>query len=153
MTISSLLTTITGEIAALSITGVTIKDYDEVVVNWKAMPNVLYPNVENFLTGLKLDYESFPHGASAQVNISYTLNYRFLGTQVGNNTATYSLAYKDVIDKVLLIINAIVTNHSYASGKASVELAGVKFGGFSDPSGAFYHGADIALSVVEMQNT
>ena len=101
MTISSLLTTITNDIAGLSITGVTMKDYDEIVSSWKATPNVFYPNPENFITNFRIDYQSFQHGASAQVNFSYTLNYRFLGTQVGNlgNMAT---AYKDVVDKLLL---------------------------------------------------
>jgi hypothetical protein len=152
MAISSLLTTITDEISALSISGVTIKDYDGIVANWASTPYVLYLNPENPLTGFSPDYKSFLHGALAQVDLNYTLNYRFLGTQVGNlgNTA---VAYSDVVNKVVLIINAAITNHSYASGKASVELGAVTFGPRTDPAGNSYHGADIALTVSEMQNT
>jgi hypothetical protein len=152
MAISSLLTTVTGAIDDLSISGVTIKNYDGIVANWASTPNVLYPNPENFLTNFSVDYQSFLHGASAQVNFNYTLNYRFLGTQVGN-LGNFPIAYGAMVDKVILIIAAIVTNHSYADGKASVELGPVTFGAREDPAGNMYHGADIALNVTEMQNT
>lgn len=152
MTISTLLSTITGEIAALTISGVTIKDYDEIVASWVSHPNVLYPNPDApFLTNFKVEYVSFPRGASAKADFSYTLNYRFLGTQVGQNNSILK-AYPDMIAKVLLIINSMVTNHSYASGSASVELGPVTFGSRVDPAGNQFHGADIALNVTEMQN-
>jgi len=57
------------------------------------------------------------------------------------------------VNKVMTIINAIITNHSYASGAASIELGGVTFGQRYDPAGNSFHGADIALNVTEMQNT
>ena len=152
MTISSLLTTITGNIASLSISGVTMKDYNGIVASWKSLPNVMYLNPENPITGFALEYQSFGHGAAAQVDFSYTLNYRFLGTQVGDlsNMAT---AYAAVVDKVKLIINAIVTNHSAASGAGGIELGAVSIGPREDPAGNMYHGADISINVMEMQNT
>ena len=152
MAISSLLTTVTSAIESISISGVTVRDYDGVVVNWVSTPNVLYPNPDNFLTNFSLEYKSFTHGASAQVDFSYTLNYTFLGTQVGN-IGNFPTAYKDLVDKVVLIINAIVTNHSAASGDASIELGAVAFSALNDPAGNQYHGANIAINVTEMQNT
>ena len=152
MAISSLLTTVTDAIEDISVSGVTVKDYDGIVANWQSTPNVLYPNPENFLTNFALEYQSFGHGATAQVDISYTLNYRFLGTQLGN-LGNFPTAYKAVVDKVVLIINAVITNHSAASGAASVEVSSVTFGPVEDPAGNSYHGADIAFDVMEMQNT
>jgi len=119
MTISSLLTTVTGDIANLSISGVKIVNYNGIVASWIAQPNVLYPNPENFITNFRVEYQSFLHGASAQVNFNYTLNYRFLGTQLGN-LSNFPVAYSAVVDKYLLILAAIVTNHSAASGKADL---------------------------------
>jgi hypothetical protein len=153
MTISTLFATITSEIANLSITGVTIKDYDELVPSWVAIPNVLYPDIDApFLTNFAPNFQSFRRGANALVDFSYTLNYRFLGTQVGQGNSLFT-GYPDMVNKVLLIINAVVTNHSYASGKANIELGPVTLGNREDPAGNQYHGADIALNVTEMQNT
>ena len=152
MAISSLLTTVTNDIESISISGVTVKDYDGIVANWQSTPNVLYPNPENFITNFSMEYQSFTHGANAQVNLSYTLNYRFLGTLLGN-LGNFPTAYKDVVDKVVLILNAIVTNHSAASGAASIEFGNPSFGPRNDPAGNTYHGADISIDVMEMQNT
>ena len=153
MAISSLLTTVTDAIENISISGVTVKDYDGIVTNWQSTPNVLYPNPEGFLTGFQPpEYQSFLHGANAQVDFSYTLNYRFLGTQLGN-LGNFSTAYKAVVDKYLLILAAIVTNHSAADGKADIEFGAVTFGPMLDPAGNSYHGADISINVTEMQNT
>ena len=151
MAISSLLTSVTGAIDDISVSGVTIKNYDGIVSNWLSTPNVLYPSPESFLTGFSMEYQSFPHGATAQVNLKYTLNYRFLGTALGN-MGNFPTAYADVVDKVVLIVNAIITNHSLVSGAADIELRNISFGPRDDPAGNNYHGADIAIDVTEMQN-
>lgn len=151
MTISTLFATVTDFIENLTITGVTIKDFDELSPSWVSTPNILYPNPEGFLTDLRLEYQSFPHGADAKVNILYTLNYRFLGTQIGVG-ASLLTGYAAMVSKVILIINAIVTNHTAGSGAVEIELGGVTFGAREDPSGNGFHGADIAINVMEMQN-
>ena len=152
MTISSLLTDITNAIEALSINGVTIKDIDQISAQWKSQPNVLYPNPEGFLTNFTLEYQSFTRGASSQVDIKYTLNYRFLGVEIGD-LSNMPAAYSQMVDKVILIINAMITATAPYSGRVDMELAGVSFGARVDPAGNGFHGADIALNITEMQNT
>ena len=152
MTISSLLANIADSISSISISGVTVKDMDQVVANWQSTPNVLYPNPDGYMTGFGLDYKSFTRGASSQVDIKYTLNYRFLGTQVGN-LGNMPVAYAAMISKVVLIINAMITTTAPYDGKVDLVLGSVTFGMREDPAGNQYHGADIALNITEMQNT
>lgn len=152
MTISSLLTDITNAIEALSINGVTVKDIDQISAQWKSQPNVLYPNPEGFMTNFTLEYQSFTRGASSQVDIKYTLNYRFLGSEIGD-LSNMPTAYSQMVDKVILIINAMITATAPYDGKVDMELAGVSFGARTDPAGNGFHGADIALDITEMQNT
>lgn len=152
MTISSLLANITDAIAGISVTGVTIRDKDELAGSFIAKPNTLYPNPEGFITDFGLEYESFTRGASALVNIRYTLNYRFIGTAVGD-LGTMGAAYSDMLNKVVLIINAMITATAPYDGKVDMELGAVTVGAREDPAGNVYHGADIPLKISEMQNT
>lgn len=152
MTISSLLSNITDAIATISVSGVTIRDKDELTGSFVAKPNTLFPNPEGFITDFSLDYESFTRGASALVNINYTLNYRFIGTAIGD-LGTMGAAYNDMINKVVLIINAMISTTAPYDGKVDMELRGVTIGAREDPAGNVYHGADIALRISEMQNT
>ncbi len=151
MTITLQLASITDAIKDLSITGVTVKDYDGIAASWQSQPNVLYPNPEGFITEFSLDYKSLPRGASADVDISYTLNYRFLGTLVGD-LSHMPQAYGEMIDKVADILEVLITNHAPYAGTVDLEVGNISVGARSDPAGNIYHGADIALLVTEMQN-
>jgi hypothetical protein len=66
--------------------------------------------------------------------------------------ASLLTGYAAMVNKVILIINAIITNHTAGSGAIEIELGGVTFGAREDPSGNGFHGADIAINVMEMQN-
>ena len=152
MTFSLNLTNITNAIAALSISGVTIKDVDEIAASWKAVPNVLYPNPrdDGFITDFGLDYASTMRGASAPVNVRYVLHYRFLGMEVGD-LSTFKKAYSDTLSKLISIINALEEVSAPYSGAVDMEIvAPINIGARPDPAGNMYHGADIALKITEI---
>jgi hypothetical protein len=151
MTISLLLPSVAGAIANLTATGVTFKNYNGVVASWQSQPNVLYPNPEGFITGFVVTNLSFPRGASEQCDISYTLNYRFLGTQIGD-LANLPAEYGAMIDKLMLVLAALITAHAPYSGAVDMTVGDISVGARSDPAGNLYHGADIALNITEMQN-
>ena len=152
MTTSLYLASITNAIASISITGVTVKDKDEVVANWTPVPNVLYPNPNGWVSDISLDYVANLRGATAPLNVSYLLNYRFLGTQSGD-LAIFPVALSNLVDKVILIVNAIVATHAPYSGKVDMELAGISSPGpLPDPAGNTYFGCDLSFRVTEMQN-
>ena len=152
MTISILLPDITDAIKDINISGVTVKDYDGIAASWQSMPNVLYPNPEGFLSDFALEYPTVLRGGSSPVDISYTLNYRFLGVEIGD-LSQMPTQYAAMIEKVLAIIAAMISTDSPYSGRAEMEVVSVSVGARADPVGNAYHGADISLKVTEMQNT
>jgi len=153
MTVSLNLANIANSISALSVSGVTVKDKDEIVGNWTPLPNVLYPNIDGggWVTGFGLDYVTVMQGASAKMDISYTLNYRFLGVQCGD-ISIVPAAYSALVDKLILIINAIIAMDEPYSGAVEMKLGDVSIGERTDPAGNNFFGADFALNIVEMQN-
>jgi hypothetical protein len=90
-------------------------------------------------------------GTTAPMDISYTLNYRFLGTQIGD-IATFPAAYSDLVSKLILIVNAIIGVYAPYSGRVEMILTGVEIGPRADPAGNMYFGADFSLAITEMQN-
>lgn len=151
MSVSLLLTSITDAISQLSISGVTIRDYDGITGSWKSTANVLYPNPEGFITNFSVTYPTVLRGAAAPADVRYTLNYRFLGTQLGD-IGGMAKAYADMVDKVALVAAKMIETDAPYSGRVEMQLAGVTIGARTDPAGNVYHGADIALNVMEMQN-
>lgn len=149
--IASLMGDITEAIAHLSIDGVTVKDVPQIAASWVSLSNVLYPNPDEFVTNFQLQYRSLPRGADAKVDIQYTLNYRFLGTQIGD-MGNLGKAYSAAIDKILLVIAAMMETTSPYDGRVDMTLGAVSIGARVDPAGNGYHGADIALNIMEMQN-
>jgi hypothetical protein len=151
MTVALNLANIANAIAALSISGVTVKDKDEIVGNWTSLPNVLYPKPDGWITGFNIDYVTVMQGASAKMDISYTLNYRFLSTQVGD-IGTFPVAYSMLIDKLILIVNAIVAMDAPYTGAVEMKLGNIEINPLPDPAGNVFFGADFSLRITEMQN-
>lgn len=150
MTTALYLTDITDAISQIIIPGVTVRDYDEVVSSWKAMPYVLYPNPENFMVITGISYPSVLQGGNAPVNLTYTLNYRYLATQIGGDGNVTGWA--EMVEKLKEIIARLLEVDSPYSGLIEMRLGAVTVGAKSDPAGNMYHGADIALTITEMQN-
>jgi len=50
MAITMLLPNITDAISSLDVSGVVIKDVNEMAASWVSQPNVLYANPEGFIT-------------------------------------------------------------------------------------------------------
>ena len=151
MTVSLLLGNVADAISQISISGVTVKDVNELSGSWVALPNVLYPNIDNWITGFSIEYDSVMQGATAPMTISYTLNYRFLGTQVGD-LATMPVQYSALVDKVVAILNAMIAVPAPYSGKVQMIISDPQLGPRDDPAGNQFFGADIALNIEEMQN-
>lgn len=151
MTVSLNLSNVADAIAAISISGVTVKDKDQIIANWTPLPNVLYPQPDGWITGFSIEYVTVMQGATAKMDISYTLNYRFLGTQAGD-ISTFPAAYSSLVDKLILIINALIALDAPYEGSVELKIGGVEIGPRIDPAGNNFFGADIALNIKEMQN-
>lgn len=151
MAFSLLLSGIADAISQVSIPGVTVKDRDELAASWISTPNVLYPLDEGWITNFNLVYQAITRGADAPVNVSYTLNYRFLGTQVGD-MGTFTRGYLAAVDKLITIVNALEAVHAPYDGRVDMTITVTDIGPKSDPAGNQYYGADLALIITELQN-
>ena len=151
MTISLLMPSITDAISQVTVSGVSMKDADEISASFAGKSNVFYPNPEGFITGFRVANLTFPRGASEKADVSYTLNYRFLGTQIGD-LGNMPKAYGDMLDKLMTLLNAILATDAPYSGAVDMTVGNISVGARSDPAGNMYHGADVALNITEMQN-
>lgn len=151
MTTALLLGNIANSISQISIAGVTVKDKDEIVGSWLSLPNVLYPNPDGWITGFSIQYDTVMQGATAPATISYNLNYRFLGVAVGD-ISVMPVSYSVLVEKLMLIINAIIANPTPYSGRVEMKIGDVNIGSRTDPAGNNYYGADFALQIQELQN-
>lgn len=151
MAVSLKLTDIVDDIESLVIEGVTVVSLDGISASWAGKPFVLYPNPEGFITNFSLEFPSVLQGGNSPVDILYTLNYRFLSTQVGD-MATLPVAYTKMVDKLTAVLNKLIETDSPYNGTVEMVVSGVTVGAREDPAGNMYDGADIALRIKEMQN-
>jgi len=153
MTAGLYLSEVCDAIAGITISGVTVKDRDQIAGSWLSLPNVLYPNPsqDGFITGFTMQFDSMLQGANAPMTLNYTLNYRFLGTAIGD-LGIFTHAYSSIVDKLVLIVNAILATPAPYSGRIQMSLGAVTMGAKEDPAGNVYYGADFALLIEELQN-
>ena len=151
MTVSLLLANIADSISQISVSGVTVKDVDQIMPTWESTPNVLYPKPDGWISNFNVDFKSILQGTSAAMDIGYTLTYRFLGTEVGD-LSTFPVAYANIVTKLVLILNALLALDAPYSGRVELIVGGVNIGPMIDPAGNQFHGADITLNIKEMQN-
>jgi len=144
LTYSISLTTVTNSIAALSISGVTIKDVDEIAASWGKQANIMYPKPDNFITNAKFSADSFGSNGAEAARFSCNMTYRFLGTQVGN-MGTFTSAYNNVITKMVTILNVILSNDVITGADDFRFISQSNIGPLADPAGNLFHGVDLTF--------
>ena len=83
--------TIANAIAALSVTGLSIKDIDEIPPQADQSISTLIP-LPDYMTDFEVEIDSFGGGSTAKMTVWYTLGYRLLYKPVG---AGLDLEYYD----------------------------------------------------------
>lgn len=148
MTVNCQLVTIADAIAGLSISGVNNFDIDKIPENAIDYCPAFFPRPDNFITEMTPEIVTLGGDAVRGINLSYTLNYRFLFAPVGSGAVLQN--YAGLITKLELILEAVLGN-STPAGSVNMELAGLSdIGPMTDPAGQnTYHGVEIALRVLE----
>jgi len=77
MAITSTISTVADSISNLSVSGVTIKDIDQIPESAAMLCPLLIPKPDNFVTDLSVSFEPFGTNGSAKIKTNYTLNYVF----------------------------------------------------------------------------
>lgn len=145
------ISTITNSIAALSISGVTIKDKDELREGWDAYDcPLLVPLPNGFVSGVSVQSVSMGSGSGHQMNVSYTLSYRYFHAPVGSGDLVKT--WSDMVDKVFAILDVILANDAL-SGLIDLNASAVsEFGVVRDGADNLFHGCDFAFRVMEFVN-
>jgi len=143
---------IAREISALAVDGVHIADLSQIPDNAlvRDLP-LIYPKPDGYISDLNVRIDSFG-SAQAKKTVFYTLNYRYLHSPVGAGRGLFDV-YEDLVAKAALFLDAIIANDALAG---QIDLQAVEIPNFSagvaDPSGNQFHGADLALTVMEFVN-
>jgi len=141
--------TIAGSISALAVTGVDIKDIDEIPdsVDTNDCPMV-FPNPDGFVSNFEVERMAMSAGTSNVWDIYYTLTYRFLHSEIGMGLGLFDV-YEDMVDKVMDFVDKMLVSDS-VTGAVDLTVDDITtFGPVSDPSGKMFHGCDIAFRILE----
>ena len=147
MTITSTISTVADSIAALTISGVTIKDIDQIPDTARMLCPLLIPKPDNFVTDLSVSFETFGSNGGAKINTNYTLNYVFLFCEVGGMGAF--AAFSGLVSKLSAILVAINSNDAI-TGAVDMKINSIgNIGVITDPAGVEYWGLEFSLRVLE----
>ena len=149
MTTDVKLEDVASALADLSISGVTVRDIDNIHANAKTILPVLYPVPNGFITDLAWSRESFGDDNVRAMNLTYILHYKYLHAIVGSGGGLLTV-YARMIENIIKILQAIFTD-SNLGGAVDVTLNTISdIGVHTDPAGELqYHGVDITLKVME----
>jgi len=140
--------TVTNSIAALSVSGVTIKDVDEMldeVIVRESGTLMLAPEFFRDPVVERMDI------SKQKTNVSYTLVYRFFYLPVGAERGLSEI-FQGLVDTTMLICDAIIANHAI-TGCIDMELEGVgAFGIVTDPTETEFFGTDISVRILEYED-
>jgi len=148
MTITSSLVTIADSISKLTITGITLRDIDQIPPNASLLCPLLIPQPNDFVTDISTEFVSFGSNGTAKINMQYTLNYVYLHAEAGSGVGTYDV-YSGLITNLAKIIVAILSNDA-VTGAVDVSLQSISnIGVINDPAGNEYWGVLFSLRVLE----
>lgn len=148
MTVALNPVTVANSIAALSISGVTLKSVGAIPDTGEMVTPILFPQPNGFITDIKVVNQSFGSNTTAALDFNYTLHYVFLFAEAGSGLSQLD-PYSPLIQKLELIWETIITNDA-VTGLIDVRLEGVEgLGVIDDPSGNQFWGALFSLRCLE----
>jgi len=148
MAITSTISTVADSISNLSVSGVTIKDIDQIPESAAMLCPLLIPQPDNFVTDLSVSFETFGSNGSAKINTNYTLNYVFLFCEVGSGLGAFA-AFSGLVAKLSAILVAINSNDAI-TGAVDVKINSIgNIGVITDPAGNEFWGLMFSLRVLE----
>ena len=143
-------TTVSNSIAALSVSGLVIKDIDEVPGAVDPRQPTMMP-LPDFMTGFEVIRDSYGAGV-AKMTATYQLNYRLCYAPIGDGRTVTQEQQSGLVAMVGLVLDAILAISTFTGGVDIVPLAVVNMGIVADPSDRIYWGCDFAFMVTEFVN-
>ena len=148
MTFGTAIATVADSIAGLSVSGVTMRDTDQIPPNGEMVCPIFFLQPSGFISDLSVVRTTFGINGAGRLDMSYTLNYVYLHAPVGGSVGTFDL-YAGMVTKLALILNAIMSNDTI-TGPEDIKPGGlIDMGVVADPTGKEYWGTLVAINVLE----
>ena len=144
-------TTIANSIAALSVTGVTIRDLDEMQNEVLDRHCPLVMPAPNYISKVRLVRQSFGSGTDCKWDAHYTLTYRLFHSAVGTGRTLLD-NYPGLVDKSMKFVDAVITNDCITGVIDSVMGDILGFGVVTGPADNQFFGCDIEFNILEFVN-
>lgn len=141
------LAAVANSIAALSVSGVTLKDVDEIPTKVDQRAPTILP-LPDYVTDFDVERVSFG-SSTALRDVSYTLNYRFCYKPVGMGRQKTIEYYDEMIDKVALFFDAVMAIETLTGAVDITPFGVTNMGIVNDPSDNEYIGCDLAVRILE----
>lgn len=140
--------TVADSISKLSVSGVTIKDLDELPDEVKGRDCPILIPAPDFIPLDSIERQSTGTGTGKYMDYRYTLKWRYLHRPVGTER-NLGVVYPAIIAKVMLIVDEIVENDDL-SGAVDANYGGITaLGVVTDPSENQFWGADFQIEILE----
>jgi len=140
--------TVADSISKLSISGVVIKDADQLTDALGLEFAVLSPRPDQFITGLSIRPAEI---SERNMDVRYTLNYTYFHCKIG--TGNLFANYSNMLTNLALIIKALADDATLAGSINSGNIRISQIGPVQDPSGNYYHGCGVSIDVLQFLET
>lgn len=137
--------TITASIAALVVTGVTIRDTSQITdhVEHRDEP-LMAPMPNGFVTLMPVQRDTYGPAATAKKTVMFELKYRFFHSDAGEGRGLYD-QFPDFMDKIFAINDALIAADALG-GTVDMQLTGnPDFGVVTDGGNNEFWGADLTV--------
>ncbi len=137
--------TVTNSIAALSISGVTVKDADEIPEAIGLGAAILMPRPDNFIT----EFRMTPAEQSKQNwDVSYTLNYQYIHCAIGGGLGTFAI-YAAMLNNLATIVLAFANDATLTGAIDNGAPQIGTIGQIVDPANNIYHGCAVSIKITQ----
>ncbi|MFA6204343.1 MAG: hypothetical protein WC710_14290 [Gallionella sp.] len=148
------LATVTNSIAALSVTGLTIKDVDEIParVYGRECP-ILYPEPLEFVTAFEAEKMTFSRGVTVKWRMRYNLTYTLMYAAIGSGRGLEKFA--ETIAMACLFFDVLMESHPITGAAlvvpVSIGVPGIMYDvtGPGAPNAETFYGTRLTIQVQE----
>ena len=145
------ITTVTASIAALSVTGLSIRDVDNIPVEvLDRMCPILYPEPVDFIGNFEVTPMSFGTAGSGYFDVDYTLRYAFAFMLPGSVRGSLS-RYKEFVQLWEDLWDKIIISDNISGCVSLIPAGNVSFGPILDPSSNPVIGSHVLFGVKEFE--
>jgi hypothetical protein len=146
MTTDIQFTTVTDAIAALTISGVVIKDSDQITDSMGLGYAVLSPIPDNFITGVKVDSVEV---TKSKLNFSYDLHYRYYHAAITGGMGGLFAMYSGMLTNLGAILAAFSKSTVLRGAMDNGAPTLSHIGPVVDAAGNSYHGCDVTIHIMQ----